>query len=59
MKKWVYKSENLGGNLHDAARYITERHPDWDVVTMSHGTYHTVVVYRIPMEQWAEEEDEE
>lgn len=52
-KKWEYKSVNLGGNFHDVARYLTERHPDWDVVAMDCTTYHnhTVVVYRLEIEE--------
>lgn len=45
--RWRYQSENISGNLHDAARYVTEFHPEWDVVTMhSVGGYNTVIVWR-------------
>ena len=45
--KWRYLSENIAGNLHQAAHWITEHHPEWDIVTLdfSGGNY-TVVVYR-------------
>lgn len=45
---WDYKSENVGGNLHEAAAWINERHPYWDVVAMENVNHSvTVVVYRI------------
>jgi hypothetical protein len=46
--RWHYYSENLMGNLHDAAYYITRAHPEWDVIAMSCVTNTTVVVYRLP-----------
>lgn len=53
MQKWHYHSENLGGNLHSAAQYISEQHPEWDVVAMSfNGGNYTVVVWREPLEQY-------
>ena len=53
-QKWRYTSVNIGGDFHDAASYITERHPDWDVVAMAPSTYYTIVVYRLPMEEEGE-----
>lgn len=32
--KWKYHSENFNGNLHAAAKYISDNHPEWDVVAM-------------------------
>lgn len=43
---WTYGSENLEGNLHDAARYINTYHPEWDVVAIESGGHYTVVVWR-------------
>lgn len=49
-KRWQYKSENLGGNLHSAAAWISQHHPEWDVVAMDcTAGYNTVVVYRIEL----------
>lgn len=44
--KWSYISDNILGNLHVAAAWITEHHPEWDVVTMHFSGSATVVVYR-------------
>jgi hypothetical protein len=44
--KWKYHSENLGGNLHSAAKFISDNHPEWDVVAMSCSGFNTVVVWR-------------
>jgi hypothetical protein len=44
--KWKYHSENIGGNLHGAAKYISDNHPEWDVVAMDHHNMNTVVVWR-------------
>lgn len=47
LRKWRYLSENVPGNLHAAADWITGNHPEWDVVTMAfNGGNYTVVVYR-------------
>ena len=57
MRRWTYGSENVLGNVHDAARYINEKHPEWDVVFMSpdgeNGTPGSVtaVVYRIELDE--------
>ncbi len=52
MKKWKYKSETLGGNLHAAAHFISEHHPHWDVVTMSSSKgLNTIVVHRVPVKE--------
>jgi len=44
--RWRYHSENLAGNLHDAAKYISEYHPEWDVVAMDYSNHNCVVVWR-------------
>lgn len=44
--RWKYHSENFGGNLHQAAAWISANHPEWDVVCMSFSGYNTVVVWR-------------
>jgi hypothetical protein len=50
--RWRYKSENLAGNLHVAATYINEKHPEWDVVALEYnGGHHTVVVFRELIEE--------
>jgi hypothetical protein len=53
MPKWKDISENVSGNLHDVAHYlngyVTEKHPDHEVVAMSSSGYNSVVVYRIPV----------
>lgn len=47
-KTWIYSSQNIPGNLHEAALWLTCNHPEWDVVAMSfNGGGYTVVVYRI------------
>ena len=52
MMKWQYKSENLGGNLHAAANFISKYHPHWDVVTMSSSKgLNTIVVHRVPVKE--------
>ncbi len=43
---WDYKSATVPGNLHDAAHYINEHHPEWDVVTIWSSGRNSVIVYR-------------
>ena len=46
--KWIYRSVNLPGNLHEVTIFINENHQDWDVVAMHYiALSHTIVVYRI------------
>jgi hypothetical protein len=45
--RWHYHSFNVPGNFHQAAHWITENHPEWDVVAMHfNGGNYTVVVHR-------------
>lgn len=48
LMKWTYRSENVPGNVHQAAYWVSTNHPEWDVVAMSFndGLY-TTVVYRL------------
>jgi hypothetical protein len=45
-RAWKYHSENLAGNFHDAAHYISSHHSDWDVVAMQFTGNYTIVVWR-------------
>ena len=52
-KKWIYKSVDFYGNLHETSIWITEKHPEWDVVVMypvvhPAGNY-TIIVHRIEL----------
>lgn len=50
--RWKYESTNLPGNFHSAALWISNNHPEWDVIAMDfNGGHYTVVVYRIPKEE--------
>lgn len=50
-RRWRYESKNIVGNLHDAAKWVSERHPEWDVVSFSCpvSASLTIVVHRIPL----------
>lgn len=53
MPKWKYISENVSGNLHDAAHYLNKyvalKYPDHEVVAASSSGYNSIVVYRVPI----------
>jgi len=51
--KWKYISENVSGNLHDAAHYlnsyVAKKYPDHEVVAMECSGFSSLVVYRVPI----------
>ena len=47
---WQYKTHTIPGNLHDAAVYLTENHPNWDVVEAERVGHYTLILYRIRIE---------
>lgn len=51
MKHWKYGSVNLGGNLHDVARFLNEFHPAWDVICVERAGSNTVVLYRTEVDE--------
>jgi len=49
----VYKSDNVGGNLHDAARFMNDivlkEHPEAELISAEYGTgNYSVIIYSIP-----------
>jgi hypothetical protein len=46
-RRWYYGSHNQPGNLHEVAAWLTEFHPEWDVVAMHYVGSLTVIVYRL------------
>lgn len=52
-RRWRYESKNIVGNLHDAAKWVSERHPEWDVVSFGNtcSSSLTIIVHRIPLDE--------
>lgn len=49
--KWVYRAMTVAGNIFEAVHFVSEFHPEWDVIAMEfNGGGYTVIVYRLPKE---------
>lgn len=56
---WIYKSETLTGNVHEATEWINDHHPEWDVISVTfNGGIYSTVVYRLPEPKAPPEPDE-